>query len=125
MVSGTFRGARSSGGYAPAGGPLAVEIRGVSKRFGATRALNDVSLGFSAGEVHCLLGENGAGKSTVGKIIAGLYEPDEGEVRVCGKPVSLRTVAVAREHGIAIVFQELSLAPDLSVRENICLGTER
>jgi ribose transport system ATP-binding protein len=102
-----------------------IEVRKVSKRFGATQALRDVSLVFSPGEIHCLLGENGAGKSTIGKIVAGVYGPDEGEVRIDGERASIRSVSDARKRGIAIVFQELSLAPDLSVRENICLGDEQ
>jgi ribose transport system ATP-binding protein len=102
-----------------------VEVRGLSKRFGATRALRDVSLAFRSGEIHCLLGENGAGKSTIGKIVGGVYGADEGEVRIDGNPADIRSVADARKRGIVVVFQELSLALDLTVRENICLGDER
>ncbi len=102
----------------------AIEASGLCKSFGATRALDDVSLGFAAGAVHCLLGENGAGKSTLGKIVGGLYPADRGELRVDGRPMRFRSVADARRHGVAMVFQELSLAPDLSIAENICLGTE-
>ncbi len=104
--------------------PVLVSLQKVSKQFGATRALNDVSLGFSRGEIHCLLGENGAGKSTIGKLLGGIHEPDCGELRIDAVQVRLRSVAEARAHGIGLVFQELSLAPDLTVRENICLGTE-
>lgn len=106
------------------GDPL-VRIRGLSKRFGATVAIDDVSIDFHAGEVHCLLGENGAGKSTVGKILAGLFPPDRGQILLNGKVTTIRSIAEARSHGIAMVFQELSLAPDLTARQNICLGTER
>ncbi|MFT3732125.1 MAG: sugar ABC transporter ATP-binding protein [Hyphomicrobium sp.] len=102
-----------------------VEFRNVSKRFGATSALRDVSLSFFPGEIHCLLGENGAGKSTIGKIVGGLYNADEGFILIDGSPIKFRSVAHARKSGIVIVFQELSLAPDLTVRENICLGDER
>lgn len=102
-----------------------VSVRGLSKQFEATRALSDVSLSFFPGQIHCLLGENGAGKSTLGKIVGGIHQPDEGEILVGKKLVSLKGVADARALGIAVVFQELSLAPDLSVTENICLGTER
>ena len=84
----------------------------------------DVSTTFVTGEVHALLGENGAGKSTVGKIMGGLFEPDKGRILVDGRAVLHRNVAEARERGFAMVFQELSLAPDLTVRENICLGME-
>jgi ribose transport system ATP-binding protein len=102
-----------------------VVAHGLSKHFEATRALQGVSLSFFPGQIHCLLGENGAGKSTLGKILGGIYEPDAGEILIAGEPVALRGVAEARALGIAVVFQELSLAPDLSVVENICLGTER
>jgi ribose transport system ATP-binding protein len=101
-----------------------VEARGLSKAFGATRALHKVSLAIESGEVHCLLGENGAGKSTLAKIIGGLIQPDAGEIEMAGRPVRFRSIGDARAHGVSMVFQELSLAPDLSVRENICLGSE-
>ncbi|MET1047821.1 MAG: sugar ABC transporter ATP-binding protein [Hyphomicrobium sp.] len=87
--------------------------------------MRDVSLLFSPGEIHCLLGENGAGKSTIGKIVGGFYSADEGEIYVGGLRTDIRSVADARKRGIVVVFQELSLAPDLTVRENICLGDER
>ncbi|MGQ9366869.1 sugar ABC transporter ATP-binding protein [Azospirillum sp. ST 5-10] len=105
--------------------PPVAAVRNVSKSFGPTRALNGVSIDFHACRVHCILGENGAGKSTVGKILGGLYGPDEGEVLIDGSPVALRGTAQARRHGVAMVFQELSLIPHLTVRENICLGMER
>lgn len=110
-----------SGGTTP---PL-VELRDVSKRFDTTQALQAVSLPIEAGSIHCLLGENGAGKSTLGKIIAGVHRADSGSLLIDGRAVAMHGVAQARTHGITIVFQELSLAPDLSVAENICLGTER
>ncbi|MBN9221797.1 MAG: sugar ABC transporter ATP-binding protein [Mesorhizobium sp.] len=102
----------------------AVSVRSLSKRFGATVALNDVSVDLMVGEVHCLLGENGAGKSTVGKILAGLFPADQGEIRLNGRPASFKSIAEARAHGVAMVFQELSLAPHLTVLENILLGAE-
>lgn len=101
-----------------------VVLEHLSKRFGSTQAVKNVSLSFRAGEVHAVLGENGAGKSTVGKIIGGLVEPDEGKIFVDGKETRPRSVAEARSLGIAMVFQELSLVPDLTVRENIYLGME-
>lgn len=104
--------------------PLVFEVRGVAKRFGTTQALRDVSVQFWGGEVHCLLGENGAGKSTLGKVVGGLVSPDCGELWFDGHPVRFRSVTEARRQGIAMVFQELSLAPHLTVAENICLGTE-
>lgn len=102
-----------------------LRAQGLSKQFGATRALAGISLRVEGGEVHCLLGENGAGKSTLAKILGGLHAPDAGEIEILGRRVRLHSVAEARAHGVAMVFQELSLAPDLTVRENICLGSER
>ncbi len=105
--------------------PLEVVIlERLSKRFDSTQAVKDVSLTFRAGEVHAVLGENGAGKSTVGKIMGGLVLPDEGKIFVDGKETLPRSVAEARNLGIAMVFQELSLVADLTVRENIFLGME-
>jgi ribose transport system ATP-binding protein len=101
-----------------------VFLENISKRFGSTQAVKQLSLGFRTGEVHAVLGENGAGKSTVGKIMGGLVQPDEGRILLDGRETRLRSVAEARSHGIAMVFQELSLVPDLTVRENIYLGTE-
>jgi ribose transport system ATP-binding protein len=101
-----------------------LDVENIHKQFGPTQALNNVSVRFAGGEVHCLLGENGAGKSTLGKIIGGLYTADKGQVRLAGKPVRFRSIADARACGISMVFQELSLAPDLTVLENICLGSE-
>ncbi|HCL3320105.1 TPA: sugar ABC transporter ATP-binding protein [Pseudomonas aeruginosa] len=101
-----------------------VEVVELSKRFGATQALKGVSIGFLKGEVHCLLGENGAGKSTIGKIISGLYPPDEGQVRFMNREVQINSIKDSQALGIAVVFQELSVLADLTVRENICLGSE-
>ena len=113
-------------GAAPAAstGADCLLVRNVSKAYGATRALVDVSTSFAAGEVHCLLGENGAGKSTLGKIIGGLQRADAGEVLWQGQPVAFANARAARDAGIAMVHQELSLAPDLSVRANLWLGVE-
>lgn len=107
------------------GGASLLEVRRLAKRFGSTQAVVDMSLSFAAGEVHCLLGENGAGKSTIGKMIAGLYAPDSGEILIGGQVCALGSIAAARAQGIAVVFQELSVVPDLTVAENICLGTEK
>ena len=96
----------------------------LDKRFGSTHAVKDVHLTFKPGRVHCLLGENGAGKSTIGKILSGLVRPDEGEILVEGVPLPPGDMTAARAAGIALVFQELSLAPHLSVRDNICLGVQ-
>lgn len=101
-----------------------VEVVGLTKSFGATQALKGVSISFRKGEVHCLLGENGAGKSTIGKIISGLYPPDEGQVRFMDRDVQISSIKESQAMGIAVVFQELSVLADLTVRENICLGSE-
>jgi ribose transport system ATP-binding protein len=97
-----------------------VVLQNIHKRFGSTHAVNNVSTHFVAGEVHALLGENGAGKSTLGKIVGGLFPPDEGRLFLDGAEVQHRNIAEARSRGLAMVFQELSLVPDLTVRENIC-----
>jgi len=100
-------------------------ISDLSKRFGATQALNKVSLQVAAGEIHCVLGENGAGKSTIGKIVSGLYPADEGSIWYDEQPVAFNSSREARQAGIVMVYQELSLAPSLSVRANLWLGAER
>ena len=102
-------------------GPV-LAMRGICKRFGATRALDDVSLDLQRHEVHALVGENGAGKSTLIKVMTGIYPPDEGEVLVDGEPVSLRSAADAQRLGIAAIYQEPLIFPDLSVAENIFIG---
>jgi ABC-type sugar transport system ATPase subunit len=96
----------------------------VSKRYGGVRALDGVSLAVLPGEVHALVGENGAGKSTLVKILAGSVPPDEGSVEIDGKLMSPLTPKRARRAGIAVVYQELSLVPQLTVLENMFLGTE-
>jgi ABC-type sugar transport system ATPase subunit len=101
-----------------------LEVSGLCKRFGATRALDGVGMTFFPGKIHCVLGENGAGKSTLGKIIGGIHSNDAGTIAIEGREATLGTVQRARRRGIGIVFQELSLAPDLSVRANLLLGIE-
>ena len=96
-----------------------VELRGVSKRFGATAALTDVSLDLRAGEIHALVGENGAGKSTLVKILAGVHAPDSGTILLDGASVHIPNPMAARSLGIAVVHQEPKLFPDLSVAENV------
>ncbi len=93
----------------------------VSKRFGITRALDDVSVSFRAGEVHALIGENGAGKSTLGKVIAGLHKPDAGSVRIAGRTLRPGSLDDAFAAGVRIVHQELAQCPNLTVAENLCL----
>jgi ribose transport system ATP-binding protein len=100
-------------------------MRGVSKSFFGIKALRSVDLTVHAGEVHALMGENGAGKSTLMKILSGAYRPDPGgEIRIAGKPVRIEGPLGGRAAGISIIYQELSLAPNLSVAENIYLGRE-
>ncbi len=98
--------------------PLFV-MRGVSKRYGGVRALENAELVVEAGRIHAVLGENGAGKSTLIKIMAGVVEPDEGSMLLDGSPVHFDSPAAAQAAGIACIFQELSLIPDLSVADNI------
>jgi len=101
-----------------------LRITHVSKRFGPTVALDGVHLAVAPGEVHALVGENGAGKSTLMKILSGALAPDQGEVRLDGALFRPRDPLDARRNGVAMVYQELSLAPHLSVAENILLGAE-
>jgi ABC-type sugar transport system ATPase subunit len=95
----------------------------VFKAYGAVQALDGVSLELRAGEIHALVGHNGAGKSTLVKVLTGLVHPDSGTVEVDGRAHEFRTPVAAQQAGIALVDQELSLAPDLSVEENIFLGS--
>jgi ABC-type sugar transport system ATPase subunit len=95
--------------------------RGICKRFGNTRALNSVDLTLQSGEVHALLGENGAGKSTLINILAGELQPDAGELFVNGERVRFKSPRHASALGISVVYQELSLCPNLSAAQNISL----
>lgn len=100
-----------------------LSLRHVSKTFHANRALNDISLNFMPGEVHCLAGQNGCGKSTLIKIISGVYRPDEGaEIEMSGKTWPKLTPAASVAHGIQVIYQDLSLFPNLSVWENIAIN---
>ncbi len=101
-----------------------LEIRGVTKAFGATRALGGVDLSAARGEVHAVLGENGAGKSTLMKLLGGAEAPDAGEIRLDGAPFRPRSPREARDLGVSVVYQELSLCAHLTVEENILLGVE-
>jgi ribose transport system ATP-binding protein/rhamnose transport system ATP-binding protein len=108
---------------APAAGPdVIVELRGVAKAYGAIQALDDVSLRLRAGEVHCVAGENGAGKSTLIKILTGAIDRDSGDYLASGVAVHALTPSAARDAGVGVVYQELSLLPDLSVAENLLMG---
>ena len=99
-----------------------LEIRGISKRFDTTQALDEVSLDLFPGEIHALLGENGAGKSTLIKIMTGVHQPDRGEIVLDGRPIKIGNAVEAQAHGIAAIYQEPMTFPDLSVAENIFIS---
>jgi ribose transport system ATP-binding protein len=99
-------------------------MHGIRKTFGATIALGGVDLSVTAGEIHALVGENGAGKSTLVKILSGALQPDEGSIEIDGRPCRMKNAQEARKSGVAMIYQELSLAPHLSVEDNIMLGME-
>lgn len=105
-------------------GPVAVHMAGISKRFGGVHALREVDLVARAGEIHALLGENGAGKSTILKILRGVMAPDAGTITVHGSTLEQLTPGLARVHGIAMIFQEMSLVPTLTVAQNVFLTSE-
>jgi ribose transport system ATP-binding protein len=104
--------------------PCVLQVRDVAKRFGATMALDGVDLALRAGEVHALIGENGAGKSTLLNVLAGALRPDRGEMHLDGQAYGPASPLEARRRGIALIHQDLSLCPHLSVAENILLGIE-
>ena len=101
-----------------------IELSNISKRYGATVALDSVNFQLLRGEVHALIGENGAGKSTLMNVLAGLTQSDTGSMSIDGQPYSPTSPLDAQRHGIALIHQELSLCPDLTVAENILLGAE-
>lgn len=100
-------------------------MTGIAKRFGSTQALAGVDLNLRAGEVHALVGENGAGKSTLMKILSGAEKPDAGSMTFDGRPFEPSGPQAARRRGVAMIYQELTLAPHLSVQANITLGLEQ
>jgi ribose transport system ATP-binding protein len=106
----------------PETGDIVLEVSGITKRFPGVTALNNVSFTLRRGEIHGLVGENGAGKSTLLKILSGVYQADEGEIRINGGPVLIRNPIEAQEKGICMEYQEKTLFPNLSVAENICVG---
>lgn len=105
-------------------GQMALAMRHVSKTFGGVRALSDVTFAVRPGEIHCLAGENGCGKSTLIKIATGVYAPDPGaEIEIAGEAVPAPTPALARRFGIEVIWQDLALFPEISVAENIAIET--
>jgi len=104
--------------------PTAVRMTGISKSFGGIRALDSVDFEVRAGEVHALLGGNGAGKSTILKVLNGVHKPDEGQIEVSGQTLAAHTPEAARAAGIAMNFQEMSLIPTLTVAQNVFLTRE-
>ncbi len=101
-----------------------IRVEHLSKSFGGVQALQDVQLAIFAGEVHALLGENGAGKSTLIKILTGVHQPDSGTLVLDGRPIRLGSTSEAQAHGIAAIYQEPSLFPDLDIAENILVGRQ-
>lgn len=101
-----------------------LRLEGITKRFGAFVANNSINLDVDAGEIHAILGENGAGKTTLMNILSGLYQPDAGQIYLQGKPVQFTSTSVAIQHGVGMIHQHFMLVPQLSVTENIILGTD-
>ena len=101
-----------------------IRLEHINKRFGGVAALRDVSFSIARGEIHALVGENGAGKSTLMKILAGIYQPDSGQVYLRGDPILLHSPLAARQAGVSIVSQELALFPHLSIAGNIFANRE-
>lgn len=99
-----------------------MEMKNISKHFSGVKALDKIQFDLRKGEIHSLLGENGAGKSTMIKILAGIHTPTEGQIFINGKEVKIEKVSDAKELGISVIHQELSLVPYMTVAENIYLG---
>ncbi|MCY3996809.1 MAG: sugar ABC transporter ATP-binding protein [Rhodobacter sp.] len=106
------------------GQPMLIEARGISKQFGGVEVLSYVDLDLHAGEIHALLGENGAGKSTFAKILAGVHRPTRGHLKLNGQPVDVTSPIAAQRLGIALIHQEPVSFPDLSIAENIIMGRQ-
>ncbi|MBS1696847.1 MAG: sugar ABC transporter ATP-binding protein [Actinobacteria bacterium] len=107
-----------------AGGDVALELRGITKSFGAVTAISGFDLRVAAGEIVALVGDNGAGKSTLMKIISGVHQPTTGEILLSGDPVSLRDASDARAQGVEVVYQDLALVDQQPVYMNLFLGRE-
>jgi simple sugar transport system ATP-binding protein len=106
-----------------ASGDPFLSLRSIGKSFGGVRALDEVSLEVAAGEIHCLAGENGSGKSTLIKIIAGVHRPDRGSIAIGGRSLASLTPIDAVRHGVQIIYQDLSLFPNLTVAENLAINS--
>src|SRR5205823_7162780 len=117
-------GVQTAGGGTTAGTAPLLEIRNVSKFFGSVISLKDISTGVRAGEVTCVLGDNGAGKSTFIKTLAGVHAPDEGELFMDGQPLRLSSPREALDRGIATVYQDLAMIPLMAIWRNFFLGSE-
>ena len=105
-------------------GEVLLQMRGIQKYFPGVHALDDCHFELKSGEVHALVGENGAGKSTMMKVLTGVYQMDAGEILLDGKPVQIHDTRDAQALGISIIHQELNLMKDLTVAENIFIGRE-
>src|SRR5919106_6037781 len=105
-------------------GDIALELRGITKRFGSLVANDSIDFELKRGEIHALLGENGAGKSTLMNVLYGLHQPDEGEIRLDGEPVKIDSARRAINLGIGMVHQHFMLVPVMTVAENLVLGAE-
>ena len=105
--------------------PPLLEMRGVGKHYRGVAALTDINFDLRRGEVHAILGENGAGKSTLVKILAGAVTPTQGEIRIDGQRIEIASPSLARRYGIAMVYQETSLVPSMTVAQNLYLGDEK
>jgi simple sugar transport system ATP-binding protein len=101
-----------------------LRVTGIKKSFSGVQALKGVSLSIAPGEIHCLAGENGCGKSTLIKIISGVYAPDEGKIEFGGRAFSRIAPIDAIHHGIQVIYQDFSIFPNLTVMENLAFNTE-
>src|SRR3954454_9950999 len=119
-----FRAMAGGGGGLVAEATALLEVHDVTKSFGAVAAVQGGSFPLYGGEAHALVGENGAGKSTIGKMLAGVHRPDTRPLRVRGADVDFAGPADAKAAGIAVIYQEPTLFPDLSVAENIAMGNQ-
>jgi simple sugar transport system ATP-binding protein len=109
----------------PAAETMLLEMKNVSKEYRGVAALKNIDFGLRRGEVHAIVGENGAGKSTLVKILSGAVAPSAGEILLDGDPIQIDGPAFARRYGIAMVYQETSLVPTLTVAQNLYLGDEK